>query len=68
MPADAPQQLPLPDSQKGPPSPNTAVMEDFTEVAATGITQILKLALVNRKLQEAHDLLLPRLMSGEIAV
>jgi len=44
------------------------IMEVFTEVAATDITQILKLALVNRKLQEARDLLLPRLMSGEIVV
>ena len=48
--------------------PANLLMEAFTEVAATGITQILKLALTTRKLQLARDLLLPRLMSGEIAV
>ena len=44
------------------------LMEVFTEMPATAITQILKLALVNRKLQQARDLVLSRLMIGKFAV
>ena len=40
----------------------------FNEAVAALVKQIFTLALMSRKLSAARDLLLPRLMSGEIAV
>ena len=40
----------------------------FNESVETQVAQIFRLALMNQKLAEARDLLLPRLMNGEIAV
>lgn len=48
--------------------PSNHLMEMFTEMTSNGMAQILKLALATKKLQEARDLLLPRLMNGEITV
>ena len=46
--------------------PTTRIMELFTEIASDTLTQILTLARTNRKAAQARNLLLPRLMNGEI--
>jgi type I restriction enzyme S subunit len=48
--------------------PSDALMRQFGEVAKTCFLQRENLALQNQKLRVARDLLLPRLMSGEIEV
>ena len=48
-----------------PPAP---LMRQFGEIAALSFRQRENLALQNMKLRAARDLLLPRLMSGEIVV
>lgn len=48
-----------------PPKP---LMDEFLEAAVPNHKQIDKLTHYNEKLREARDLLLPRLMSGEIEV
>lgn len=47
--------------------PNT-LMDEFTGVVLVQLQQIDRLSRFNEKLREARDLLLPRLMSGEIQV
>jgi len=48
--------------------PPEVLMRQFGEIAAPSFRQREVLALQNQKLRAARDLLLPRLMSGEIAV
>ena len=48
-----------------PPEP---LMKSFGETITVVTDQLRNLCFQNRKLQEARDLLLPRLMSGEVAV
>ncbi|MCC6965409.1 MAG: restriction endonuclease subunit S [Nitrospira sp.] len=48
--------------------PAEALMWQFGEMASTSFRQREVLALQNQKLRAARDLLLPRLMSGEITV
>ncbi|MEP7367154.1 MAG: restriction endonuclease subunit S [Acidobacteriota bacterium] len=48
--------------------PSKTLMEQFGENAATSFLQRENLALQNQKLKAARDLLLPRLMNGEITV
>lgn len=48
--------------------PTEALMRQFGEFAALSFRQRETLALQNQKLRAARDLLLPRLMSGEITV
>ena len=48
--------------------PKTSVLERFSEKILPCLNQIRTLGLQNQKLREARDRLLPRLMSGEIAV
>lgn len=48
--------------------PSKALMDEFTEIVLVQLQQVDKLTQYNVKLREARDLLLPRLMSGEIAV
>jgi type I restriction enzyme S subunit len=48
--------------------PSDALMRQFGEIAGLSFRQRETLALQNRKLRAARDLLLPRLMSEEIAV
>ncbi len=48
--------------------PTEILMRQFGEIAAPSFRQREVLALQNQKLRAARDLLLPRLMSGEIAV
>lgn len=48
--------------------PNILLLRNFTDSCAPMFRQIHNLALQNQKLRAARDLLLPRLMSGEIAV
>jgi type I restriction enzyme S subunit len=48
--------------------PTTTLMQQFGEIAAQSFRQREILAQQNQKLRAARDLLLPRLMSGEIAV
>jgi type I restriction enzyme S subunit len=48
--------------------PKDSLMRQFGEIAATTFLQREVLALQNQKLRAARDLLLPRLMRGEIAV
>jgi type I restriction enzyme S subunit len=48
--------------------PSSTIMQQFGESAATSFLQRENLALQNQKLKAARDLLLPRLMSGEITV
>jgi type I restriction enzyme S subunit len=48
--------------------PTTALMSTFTEIVSPVFEQILNLQLTNQKLRQARDLLLPRLMNGELAV
>ncbi len=48
--------------------PSSALMRQFGEFAGSAFRQREVLAAQNEKLRAARDLLLPRLMSGEIAV
>lgn len=48
--------------------PTATLMRQFGEIAASSFRQREVLALQNQKLRTARDLLLPRLMSGELAV
>ncbi|MBI4515806.1 MAG: restriction endonuclease subunit S [Deltaproteobacteria bacterium] len=48
--------------------PEPRIVRDFLETAVPLHEQIAKLDEMNKKLRAARDLLLPRLMSGEIAV
>jgi type I restriction enzyme S subunit len=48
--------------------PTETLMRQFGEIAHTCFLQRENLAIQNQKLRTARDLLLPRLMSGEIAV
>ena len=48
--------------------PTLRLLRDFDETCAPMFRLILTLSLQNEKLRAARDLLLPRLMSGEIAV
>ena len=47
--------------------PTVILMLQFSEIAALSFRQREVLALQNQKLRAARDLLLPRLMSGELA-
>jgi type I restriction enzyme S subunit len=47
--------------------PTTTLMRQFGDAAETYFLQRENLALQNQKLRTARDLLLPRLMSGELA-
>lgn len=48
--------------------PNSTLLHNFDEFAVPAFEQIKNLATQNQKLRAARDLLLPRLMSGELAV
>ncbi len=48
--------------------PSSLILDQFNSIVSTQIDQIEKLASMNLKLTQAHDLLLPRLMNGEVAV
>jgi type I restriction enzyme S subunit len=48
--------------------PSSLMLEQFNSFVHPQIDQIEQLALMNLKLTQARDLLLPRLMNGEIAV
>jgi len=48
--------------------PPPALLRLFSEFAAPAFVQVKNLAAQNQKLRAARDLLLPRLMSGELAV
>ncbi|MFZ5564361.1 MAG: restriction endonuclease subunit S [Thermodesulfobacteriota bacterium] len=50
------------------PRPNDMVVEQFTHVVRPIMTQVKTLREQNHELGEARDLLLPRLMNGEISV
>jgi type I restriction enzyme S subunit len=50
------------------PVPTPALQKDFAEAVAPMYEQIDALMEQNQKLSEARDILLPRLMNGEIAV
>jgi len=49
-------------------TPNTKLIEEFEETSKAIDAQIQNLTKQNRQLSEARDLLLPRLMNGDIAV
>jgi type I restriction enzyme S subunit len=48
--------------------PASQILRDFLAKVAPCHAQIAKLEEMNEKLRAARDLLLPRLMSGELAV
>jgi type I restriction enzyme S subunit len=48
--------------------PPDGLLNSFDTFIATAVNQLKTLAVTNQKLRAARDLLLPRLMSGEIAV
>jgi type I restriction enzyme S subunit len=48
--------------------PSKMLLEQFNEVAVPIFNQIEKLSIINNRLSKARDLLLPRLMNGEIVV
>lgn len=48
--------------------PDTALMREFEEQASELHRQVRTLHTMNQKLAEARDLLLPRLMNGQLAV
>ena len=48
--------------------PEASLLREFEEQASTLHAQVRSLHTMNRKLAQARDLLLPRLMNGEIAV
>lgn len=49
------------------PLPPSGLLSNFDDVIQPIISQLKTLSFANQKLRAAHDLLLPRLMSGEIA-
>lgn len=48
--------------------PSLQLVEKFVEFAALSLSQIATLGVENRNLRETRDLLLPRLISGEVTV
>jgi type I restriction enzyme S subunit len=48
--------------------PKQMIREEFEQTVTSIYEQMSKLRTMNQKLKAARDLLLPRLMSGEIAV
>ena len=48
--------------------PPDGLLDNFNAVIAPTVAQLKALSFQNHKLRAAHDLLLPRLMNGEIAV
>ena len=50
------------------PVPPSDLLSTFDGVIQSIIAQLKSLSFANQKLRAARDLLLPRLMSGEIAV
>lgn len=48
--------------------PKNSVLENFETIVSPMNTEIFSLLYKNKKLQQARDLLLPRLMSGEIDI
>jgi type I restriction enzyme S subunit len=50
------------------PKPGNSLLKVFNDIIFPITAQCKTLALQNRALREARDLLLPRLMNGEIAV
>jgi type I restriction enzyme S subunit len=50
------------------PLPPDGLLSDFEDTIRSIVEQLKTLAFANQKLRAARDLLLPRLMSGEIAV
>jgi type I restriction enzyme S subunit len=50
------------------PIPPSGLLNTFDEVIQPIISQLKTLSFANQKLRAARDLLLPRLMNGEIAV
>lgn len=48
--------------------PPRSMLEQFTDLAAVSFNQIRVLRLQNKQLVSARDLLLPKLMNGEVAV
>ena len=48
--------------------PSALMLDQFNSFVANQIDQIEQLALINLQLTQARDLLLPRLMNGEVAV
>ena len=48
--------------------PPSLLLKQFDEVANANFSQIRNLTVQNQKLSQARDLLLPRLMNGELAV
>jgi len=48
--------------------PSSLMLDQFNSFVANQIDQIEQLALINLHLTQARDLLLPRLMNGEVAV
>jgi type I restriction enzyme S subunit len=50
------------------PLPPSGLLNNFDEVVQSIVEQLKSLSFANQKLRAARDLLLPRLMSGELAV
>lgn len=50
------------------PAPASGLLNSFDSVIQPIIAQLKSLSFANQKLRAARDLLLPRLMSGELAV
>ena len=48
--------------------PDVSLLREFEEQASTFHTQVRALHTMNQKLAQARDLLLPRLMNGEVAI
>lgn len=48
--------------------PTSALLRNFDEFSSPVFNQIKVLGQQNQKLRQARDLLLPRLMNGELAV
>ena len=48
--------------------PSKALLEEFDNFAADILSSVSTLNLTNQRLKQARDLLLPRLMNGEIAI
>jgi len=48
--------------------PKTMLLKNFNDFCTPLFRQILRLSFTNHKLQQARDILLPKLMSGEVRV
>lgn len=48
--------------------PKTMLLKNFNDFCTPLFRQILRLSFTNHKLQQARDILLPKLMSGEVEV